>query len=165
MLIKGIQDEDFVNYKKPSMLVAFPNCSFKCDEACGERVCHNGALALTTSIDVDVEAIIERYLSNPITKAMVCGGLEPFDSFEDLKLLLYGFIKACSDDFVIYTGYTEGECEKNGWLKSLRYMHRFTKYKNRIIIKFGRYVPGHKPHYDELLGVNLASHNQYAMDL
>ena len=31
-----------------------------------------------------------------------------------------------------------------------------------IIIKFGRYIPNQKPHYDEVLGVNLASDNQYA---
>ena len=30
-----------------------------------------------------------------------------------------------------------------------------------IIIKFGRYIPNQKPHYDEVLGVNLASDNQY----
>ena len=35
------------------------------------------------------------------------------------------------------------------------------KFSN-IIIKFGRYIPGQKPHYDEILGVNLASDNQYA---
>ena len=31
-----------------------------------------------------------------------------------------------------------------------------------IIIKFGRYIPNQQPHYDEVLGVNLASDNQYA---
>ena len=34
-------------------------------------------------------------------------------------------------------------------------------YKN-IIIKYGRYRPNQKPHYDEVLGVNLISDNQYA---
>ena len=34
-------------------------------------------------------------------------------------------------------------------------------FKN-IIIKFGRYVPNQKEHYDEILGINLASSNQYA---
>ena len=34
-------------------------------------------------------------------------------------------------------------------------------YKN-IIIKFGRFIPNDKPHRDTILGVNLASSNQYA---
>ena len=35
------------------------------------------------------------------------------------------------------------------------------QFKN-IVIKFGRFVPNQTPHYDEILGVNLASDNQYA---
>jgi hypothetical protein len=31
-----------------------------------------------------------------------------------------------------------------------------------IIIKYGRFIPNHQPHYDEILGVKLASDNQYA---
>ena len=34
------------------------------------------------------------------------------------------------------------------------------KYSN-IIIKFGRFIPNQKPHYDPVLGVELASDNQY----
>jgi hypothetical protein len=33
---------------------------------------------------------------------------------------------------------------------------------SNIIIKFGRFRPGQEPHYDEVLGVKLASDNQYA---
>jgi len=36
-----------------------------------------------------------------------------------------------------------------------------SQYKN-VIIKFGRFIPNQEPHYDEILGVNLASNNQYA---
>ena len=31
-----------------------------------------------------------------------------------------------------------------------------------IIIKYGRFIPDQQPHYDEILGVNLASSNQGA---
>ena len=31
-----------------------------------------------------------------------------------------------------------------------------------IIIKFGRFIPNQQSHYDEVLGINLASDNQYA---
>ena len=40
----------------------------------------------------------------------------------------------------------------------------FTKLKqyDNIIIKFGRFIPNQEKHYDEVLGVELASPNQYA---
>ena len=31
-----------------------------------------------------------------------------------------------------------------------------------IIVKYGRYIPDQEKHYDEVLGVYLASNNQYA---
>jgi len=31
MKLKFLIDEDFVNYKEPSMFIGFPNCTFKCD--------------------------------------------------------------------------------------------------------------------------------------
>ena len=54
---------------------------------------------------------------------------------------------------VIYTGYYPQEIEEQ--VKAL------SSYKN-IIIKFGRYVPNSTPVYDEVLGVTLASDNQFA---
>jgi hypothetical protein len=33
---------------------------------------------------------------------------------------------------------------------------------DNIVIKFGRYRPGQQKHFDEVLGVELASDNQYA---
>ena len=38
------------------------------------------------------------------------------------------------------------------------------KYKN-IIMKFGRYIPNKKKHYDPVLGVYLASNNQFGEKL
>jgi len=35
MIIKGLIDEDFVNYKKPSMTIMMPYCTFKCDKEYG----------------------------------------------------------------------------------------------------------------------------------
>ena len=35
------------------------------------------------------------------------------------------------------------------------------KWEN-IIIKFGRYIPNQEKHYDDVLGIELASDNQYA---
>ena len=154
MIIKGIVDEDFVNYKIPSMEIIFPYCSFKCDKEAGKSVCQNSSLAQTKNIDVDAINIVSRYLSNPITKAVVMCGLEPLDSFDDVKEFIRKLRKnGCLDDVVIYTGYNEDEVSNN--IKELEI------YEN-IIVKFGRFRYGDKPHFDNVLGVNLASDNQYA---
>lgn len=155
MVIKELRDEDFVNYKKPSMFIAFPSCSWKCERECGMRVCQNSALAQAPDIEIEAEEIVDRYLSNPITHSIVIGGLEPFDNYQNLlELLSYFRFKKCYDDIVIYTGYTEAECKGNGFLFDLQSY-------SPIIIKFGRFIPNQQPHYDEVLGVKLASDNQY----
>ena len=135
------------------MVISFPRCNWKCEKECGQQVCQNGALAKAPNIDVDVDIIVKKYLNNPITKAVVCGGLEPLDSWSELLLFIQKFRAKSNDDIVIYTGYYKEEIvDKIDWLKS---------YDN-IIIKFGRFIPGHKKHYDEVLGVELASDNQHA---
>lgn len=155
MLIKGLIDEDFVQYKKPSMFIIFPYCDFKCDREAGCSICQNGRLAHEPNIDIPVVEIVTRYTNNPITKAIVMGGLEPLDSFDALMCLIINLRIYTDDDIVIYTGYTEEELEAKGML------HTLSLYEN-IIIKFGRYRYNEESHYDETLGVKLASSNQYA---
>lgn len=155
MRLKDVVMEDFINYKKTSMFILFPYCSFKCEKECGKHCCQNSALAQAPIIDVDVDIIIKRYLSNPITESIVCGGLEPFDSWEDLHSLIHKLRvdNKCFDDVVIYTGYNKEEIlDKVESLKS---------YSN-IIIKFGRFIPNDIEYYNDILGVTLASSNQYA---
>lgn len=155
MKIKGLIDEDFVNYKKPSMYIAFPRCSFKCDKECGRQVCQNSALANEKNIEIALDKIIDRYMTNPITKALVCGGLEPFDSWKDLQCLILNFRYYTNDDIVIYTGYYEEEIEdeKIEWLMLY----------GPIIIKYGRFIPDDKEYFNYELGVKLASKNQYTV--
>ena len=153
MLIKGIIDEDFINYKKPCMVIEFPYCSFKCDKECGKQVCQNGALANSQNINVEHMDLIDRYLKNNITQSIVMQGLEPFDSWNDLISLIFLIRCYSNDDIVIYTGYNSNELTEK--IEILKY------FKN-IIIKFGRYIPDQQTHYDDVLGVNLASQNQYA---
>ena len=153
MHIKGVETERFQDYKCPSMFIAFPKCSFKCDKECGRRVCQNSALASTPIQDVRAGDIVWRYLANPITQAIVCGGLEPLDSFNELMELISAFREAqCEDDIVIYTGYRKSEIPEQ--IKTL------TQFKN-IVVKFGRFVPDKVPHYDDVLGVLLANDEQY----
>ena len=111
MIIKGLIDEDFVNYKKPAMVIEFPYCTFKCDKECGQSVCQNSALVNEPNIEIDYDKLLTRYINNPITKAIVMQGLEPFDSFSDvMNLILWLRVKyKCLDDIVIYTGYTKEE--------------------------------------------------------
>lgn len=153
MIIKGLKDEDFINYKKPSMFIAFPSCNWKCEKECGMRVCQNGTLAKSSDIEINIGELIKRYMRNPITKAIVCGGLEPFNSWKDLKKFIVEFRQITNDDIVIYTGYKEEE---------INYAVDWMRVFPNIIIKFGRYVPNQESHYDEILGVKLASDNQYA---
>lgn len=158
MLIKGLNECDFVNYKKISMFIATTKCTWKCEKDCGIKgLCQNSSLALEPNIEIPTEEIVNRYINNPITHAIVIAGLEPYDTPEDLLELIKAFREKTQDDIVIYTGYTEDE------LMHDEVCHNYINenYKN-IIIKYGRYIPDQEPHYDEVLGVKLASDNQYA---
>ena len=149
MKIKGLISEDFVNYKKPAMTIMFPRCTFKC----GEGYCQNSPLVKAENIELDVSDIVARYLNNPITESVVMQGLEPFDSWNDLIEFVKQLRESTDDDIVIYTGYYKEEIIDK--VEILR------KYKN-IIIKFGRFLYNDKPIFDDILGVTLASSNQYA---
>lgn len=153
MLVKKIIDEDFNDYKKPSMFIAMPHCNFKCDRECGRQVCQNSALATAPDIEVGVTDIISRYENNGLTQAVVLGGLESFDSWLDLYSFIFAFRSVTDDDIVIYTGYDMDEI-----IDKVITLKQFPN----IIIKYGRYVPNQEPHRDDVLGVYLASDNQYA---
>lgn len=157
MKVKQIVCEDFVNYKKPSMFVGTSYCTGKCYKELGMscEMCQNSSMMNTNSMPVDDKLIIKKYKNNPITQAIVFGGLEPFDQFDELYEFIDCFrnCEKCEDDVVIYTGYNKDEINKQ--------VEMLSKFSN-IIIKFGRYIPNEKVHYDEVLGVELASNNQYA---
>lgn len=152
MEVSFLIDEDFINYKKPSMFIGFPHCTFKC----GEEYCQNKELAEKETDFIFMDEICDRYVKNDMTSAIVCGGLEPFESFDDLILFL-GMLRTsfkCDDDFVIYTGYEEDEIADK--------VEQLALYPN-VIVKYGRYIPGNGRHMDDVLGVSLASDNQYAV--
>jgi hypothetical protein len=156
MKIKGIEVEDFVNYKEPSMFIAIGDCDWKCciEGGFDISICHNSPLAHAKEYEVDCEFLYNEYINNPITKAIVIGGLEPFTRFEDVyELIKYFRDHNCNDTFVIYTGYYPEEIESK--LISLGQM-------NNLIIKFGRFVKNAPKKFDDVLGVELSSDNQYA---
>lgn len=154
MRVKSIIDEDFVNYKKPSMFIATCFCDWKCchEANISESVCQNNGIASMPTIDISAENIFRRYINNPISEAIVIAGLEPMlQRKEVLELIAHFREHGCNDPIVIYTGYTEEEVEP--------YLALIKKFDN-LIFKFGRYIPGQEPHRDEVLGVMLASDNQ-----
>lgn len=157
MKIKGLIDEDFLQYKEPAMFIITCYCSFKCEKEFGcTRFCQNSSLAKSAIYSIDDQEIVDRFLSNPITKAVVFGGLEPFDQKEELYKLIESFRKHTECDIVIYTGYTESEL-----VHEIYHLKQFSN----IIVKFGRYVPTLKPCFDKTLNVELASNNQYAIKI
>lgn len=148
--------EDFVNYKVPCMTIEMPVCKeFKCDKECGMPVCQNSVLAIAPKHNWSIDSIINAYRNNPIACAVCFQGLEPFDTFSDLRMFIFEFRECFSinDDIVIYTGYNKDEIEN--------YLNELKQFSN-IVVKFGRYIPNQESHFDEVLGVNLASPNQYA---
>lgn len=158
MHIKGVKDEDFVNYKVPSMMISAASCSFKCELECGREVCQNSELAKAKTIVISDDKLIRRYLDNPITHAIVFGGLEPLDQLPELHEFLKKLREKyhCDDTVVIYTGYKMEEV----MLSMLAMMPL-----GNIIVKFGRFIPDQDKHFDEILGVELASPNQYAVKI
>lgn len=146
MKITNVIDYDVINYKKPSMFIGTDKCMGKCDN------CQNAHL-IGKGYDIEVSNLIKIYKENPLTEAVVIGGLEPFDSFWDLFNFILKFRQEFDDDIVIYTGYYPHEISDY-----ILYLQRF---KN-IIVKFGRYLEGEECRFDTVLGVKLASRNQYA---
>ena len=157
MRVTNIVYEDFVNYKKPSMFLGSIGCDFKCCTEGGfdVSICQNSSLAQAKITDMSNYEIYNKYIHNPITQAVVIGGLEPMLQWQEvLDLICFFRTNNCDDDFVIYTGYTEEELERN-------ILWNFKNFKN-IVFKFGRFKINEPHHYDEVLGVELASSNQYA---
>ena len=155
MKIKSLIDEDFVNYKKPSMFISSCYCDWKCCTEAGMDVCicQNHDSFNTEIIDTPDTEIVERYINNPITKAIVIAGFEPFLQFDEVVDLIKEFRLKTSDDIVIYTGYYRHEKENE--------INKLAGYKN-IIVKFGRFIPNQEKHFDEILGVYLVNKEQYA---
>lgn len=155
MRVKDIVDENFQDYKKTSMFIATCFCTWKCALEAGKdpSMCQNCKVALQENIEVPDTEIVSRYMSNPITSAIVIGGLEPFDQKEELFNLIKEFRKQTDDDIVIYSGYKEEEVQSE--------VNVLTRFRN-IIVKFGRFIPDSESRFDEVLGVTLASPNQYA---
>lgn len=165
MKLVGIIDEDFVNYRKPAMVLEFPYCDFKCMKECGMQICQNLPLASLPIIEVSPSTLIQRYINNPITEAIVMQGLEPLSpqSIDDVIKFIFELRYQVhnSVDIVIYTGYENDEIIDTIKRLKCAFNNQYSANNGKLIIKFGRFKPNEQYHYDEVLGVNLASSNQY----
>ena len=127
--LKDLIYERFGDYRDPSLFLCAISCNWKC------------------------EYLYKKYIENPITDAIVIGGLEPMLQYKEvIDLIDYFRDNNCDDYFVIYTGYYENEIED---------IINLLKQRKNIIVKFGRFIPNSKEKYDEVLGVTLSSDNQY----
>lgn len=154
----GIIEEDFTNYKLPCMFISTITCTFKCEKEAKYNCCQNSPWANQTPFEISNEKLYETYINNPITSSIVIGGLEPFDQWDEIFDFINYFriVKGNKDPIVIYTGYYPNEID--GYVQ-------FLKLFDNIIIKFGRFIPNQKHKYDEVLGVELASDNQFAIKI
>ena len=159
LTVKEIVDENFQDYKKSSMFIATSRCDFKCLTELGLdcSICQNMKVSTMPNKKVPFSDIYLRYKMNPITKAIVIGGLEPILQFDEIyEFVSYIRNNSCDDDEVIYTGYYENEIKNEIQLLS--------RFKN-IIIKYGRFIPDSKSIFDSVLGVTLSSENQHAVKI
>ena len=156
MIVKLVKQDDFVQYKKPCVVVCFPNCTWKCCTEAGipTSVCQNQEMCGLKDIDVTPEDVYNLYKESLFAESICCSGLEPMLQFDDvLSLLKYFREHDCDADFVIYTGYYPEEIEPQ-----LSILKQFSN----IVLKCGRYIPNRPSKYDDILGITLASDNQYA---
>lgn len=150
MRILGLIDEDFANYRKPSMFISTITCNWKC----GKEVCQNHHLENAPYIIVEDHKIISRYLENPLTHAIVFGGLEPLDQIDELVEFIRHFRLVSNDMVVIYSGYNFDEIYDE--------FSQLLQFDN-ILLKVGRYLPNRTAVYEPQLGVTLSSDNQYVV--
>lgn len=155
MKIVGLSDINFTDYKLPSLYIATPYCSFKCEKDCERAICQNSPLAKQEQMSITVDKLVELYQANPVTKAFVFGGLEPLDSPDLLDTVIELQTRTHPIRVVIYTGYTEDEV--------LTAHPQILKLPD-LVMKYGRFVPDQPKHFDPILGVMLASPNQYAKE-
>lgn len=140
------------------MLLATCLCDWKClkEQDLDISVCQNSELTKQKNIDIPINNIINRYINNPITKAIIIAGLEPMLQFDEVIQFIKEFRNVSDNDIVIFTGYYPEEI--NSQINELK------KYKN-IILKFGRYKHESNKKYDEILGIWLISDNQFALKI
>lgn len=160
MRVRKLLTERYQDYRLPCMYLAACFCDWKC---CPDTpyVCQNHPVAQMPVTDIPDDEILDRYEENPITEAIVIAGLEPLLQVREVvNLIRCASERGIRTTFVIYTGYTKKEVRFIGFFDALKAAGIGDGIG--VIMKYGRYVQDQQPHFDEVLGVELASGNQYA---
>lgn len=153
----GIIPQDFVNTSSCTFTIESGiSCTFKCNKESHCNICQNFALNKQEPIETTVNRLIDLYISQDLSHSITFQGLEPLDNLKQLLWFIYYFRQIREDPIYIWTGYEKDECE------DLIYLIKEKMHWENIIIKFGRFKPNEPHHIDPILGVELASTNQYA---
>lgn len=164
MIIHDIR-ETLGDYKKHSLLISVGTCSGKCWKELGldENTCQNNILkeSVRDMSNDRIIKIIDGYIEDGIISSIIFGGLEPMEQVEDIEYIINGIEEIAKKyvvkiDIIIYTGFYREEIENAVNLLSINK-------SNKLIIKYGRFIPNSKSRYDKILGVTLSSDNQYAL--
>lgn len=133
------------------------SCEWKCKECINKKHKDEYVISFPT-----IGEIIEQYQRNILASTIIFAGLEPLDSIPNLTLIIDHFRQVTNDTIIIYTGYEIDEMTSNSdglWL-----FHELKSYGN-ILIKFGRYIKDRPKVFNEILGIDLASDNQWVLKL
>jgi len=151
------------NYKKINYYIPIGiSCTWKCKDCQNIHYkkffekCDQNHKSWMKNVKINTKTIITNYMKNSLVDSIVLSGLEPFDNFDDLKILINDFRTFFDDDIIIFSGYEDIEIDHK--------IEELEKYYN-IYVKFGRYIPNRKKFFDKLLNVELASDNQYSKKL
>lgn len=148
--------EVFQDYKKSAVLFSMCYCDWKCCKEAGVDVCQNLPLAKQEIIGMSFSYALS-FVNKSMTDAIIFGGLEPLLQAEEVIHLIHYFREhGVQKDIVVFTGYYIEEIDKDV-LESLTQCH--------VILKCGRFIPNRPSKFDDVLGVTLASDNQYGVQL
>ena len=95
---------------------------------------HNNYVTFTTKYgSINNEFTL---VKNDISKAIVFGGLEPFDSLTDLFHFVKTVREKTEDDIVIYTGYTEEELKDKFLFQQIIQFYKKCVYSSLFVFIF-----------------------------
>lgn len=150
--------EVFQDYKKSALLFCTCFCDWKCciEAGISKDICQNHKIANQREVNLPFEKALNM-VKFSITDSIIFGGLEPILQAEEVcSLIEYLRNKGITKDILIYTGYYIEEIEESV-LQRLKNCH--------VILKCGRFKPDRPKKFDEILGITLASDNQYGVQL
>lgn len=152
----GVLDyaEVFQDYKDSAILFSAIDCDWKCCREYGQSICQNQKMHGQREVILPFSRVLET-ICNSYTDAVIFGGLEPMLQADELvQCIEYLRQQGMSRPIIIYTGYYPHEINTDTLIR-LANCH--------VIMKFGRYDPSYEPKFDDILGITLASGNQFSV--